>query len=719
VSPPEDSATPGPSFPGVATNSQHGDQTEHVNGTRLAVVGARDDELRIPWFDDDVDVLTAALAYAAAGWYLAPVKRGTKHPGSVLGTGWQLRTSRDPEVLVSWFAGTDYGIALHAGRSGAVVFDVDTPSLLPAVLSHAEAECHPPTQYTRADDDGDGRRHLVFAMPPGRVLGNGGGGLGEAWGEVRGANGVIIVEPTPHPDGGRYRWIACAKVPELPEEIAAMLPDAERHEVAATSAEVGEFARAHNTGDGTAGIGGPLTVFARDAGGSRHKALMDAACWLAREARAGAYSAAEARKALRDAFIAAMAVARPRKPGEKPDRVLTPAEARKEFEDGWAWAVAQALAMTVQECRNRIGAPVAEEPVEAVSEDAESDGEVRPTMRDRLLSVFDLGGLPPVAPLIRGLLYRGTLAQMSGPPGSYKSFVMLAWAISVALGRDFGHHRVGESGPVVIVAAEGATGLQARILAFCELNGIDPAETVGRLYVLPEPVQIDQRRVDISEALVTVAEVGAVLLVLDTRARCTVGLEENSSTEQGHAIAGADRIVNGGCTVLTVHHAGRNGGPRGSNAWDGAVWSDLRLTGGGLMATVGCHKHKDVPDGCEHLFRLIPHVVSEAAMPSHAGESDQDWTDRRTTLVAAPPGLSASGTVVAKTGQVVRDVVRRCAGAKGLTRPEIVRFAEEKGAGRSQVYEAINTLLKAGVLVDVGTANTSRFRLAPGIEDES
>jgi hypothetical protein len=33
----------------------------------------------------DMSRLEAALAYAAAGWYVGPEKRGTKNPGNVLG----------------------------------------------------------------------------------------------------------------------------------------------------------------------------------------------------------------------------------------------------------------------------------------------------------------------------------------------------------------------------------------------------------------------------------------------------------------------------------------------------------------------------------------------------------------------------------------------------------------------------------------------------------
>lgn len=164
--------------------------------------------LTIPALDRDADCLTAALAYAHAGWYVGPVKAGSKHPGSVLRDHWHTKTSRDPQVIAAWFAGTDYSIFLHCGRSGAVVFDVDHPDKMPAILRKAIAQAAPPFQSTRTDEPGRG--HYVFAVPPGRTFGNGTGTLGGDWGEVRGTNGVIIVEPSAHAkqtDGGRYKWV--------------------------------------------------------------------------------------------------------------------------------------------------------------------------------------------------------------------------------------------------------------------------------------------------------------------------------------------------------------------------------------------------------------------------------------------------------------------------------------------------------------------------------
>ena len=194
--------------------------------------------LSIPDDINEADTLTAALAYASAGWYVLPVRTDTKHPGSVVGAGWPSMSSRDPKTIAGWFAATDHGIALHCGRSGAVVLDVDDYDNIPdEVLTVIETtDC--PYQSTRTDQPGRG--HYLLANETGRRIGNGLGKLASSkkWGEVRGANGVIIVAPSMHPSGGHYRWERTGAVPPIPEYLAEALPDSTNPENTATDAEI-------------------------------------------------------------------------------------------------------------------------------------------------------------------------------------------------------------------------------------------------------------------------------------------------------------------------------------------------------------------------------------------------------------------------------------------------------------------------------------------------
>ena len=325
-------------------------------------------------------------------------------------------------------------------------------------------------------------------------------------------------------------------------------------------------------------------------------------------------------------------------------------------------------------------------------------------LRDRLLSLTDLRTLPPVQPLIDGLLYRDTLGQLSGPPGCYKTFVAIAMSCALAAGESFGSFVVPKPGKVVYVAAEGVSGLETRILAWCEVWEVDPAVLRDRLFVLPLPIQLGDR-VDVSQAVDIVRDTEADLLVLDTRARCTLGLDENSATAQGAAIDAADRIrTAAGCTVLGVHHSSRTGSAgRGSNAWDGAVWSDLRMEGGGLQAVIHCEKHKEVGAGCDHHFSLVRHTVSKDLMP-HRFE-----LDRRTLVLSRTgPGLDS---LSANSHRVVLDIIRTSAPDEGFTGPQIVEMAEAANVKKSTMYQALKWLVSEEYVKNIGTQHRSRYVL--------
>lgn len=349
------------------------------------------------------------------------------------------------------------------------------------------------------------------------------------------------------------------------------------------------------------------------------------------------------------------------------------------------------------------GAAVIPHPAGQVTQQRELEEASRVHLRDRLLSLGDLANVPPVHPLVEGLLYADTLAQVSGPPGSYKSFLVLALACSVALGEDFEGHKVPAAGTVVYVAAEGASGLRARVLAWCELANVDPARLEGKLLFLPQPIQLGSV-VDVGEAVEMVRDLGAALLVLDTRARCTLGLEENSATEQGKAVHSSELIQRAaGCTVLGVHHSSRAGSAgRGSNAWDGAVWTDLRLTGDELTAKLHCEKHKDVPAGCDHHFRLVPHTVSEGLMPKC------DVQQRSTLVIVRTDPLDASPETKPST-RSIWEIIRTTAGLEGLTKAGVRDLAMEAGHSRTIAYEAVSALVNMGALQNIGSDKTPRY----------
>ncbi|OQQ31012.1 hypothetical protein A6410_05110 [Prescottella equi] len=258
----------------------------------------------------------------------------------MVGRGWHKKSTRDPEQIREWWGGNpDYGIALHSGRSGAVVFDLDVDELtdLPEVLR--EALQHGKFQSTRRG--ANARGHYVFAVPSGELYGNGAGAFA-GFGDVRGTNGVIIASPTPHLDadskGGGYLWTESGAFPVLPDTLRACLRLASEAEAKPmTDVELGDFFAKYTENDRPGALNGVLKVFEQNVNGgmSRHEALVRALPMAYREAIAGCYPAQTATAEIQEAFTAAFHLTARGSGRRRP----TP----DEFARTARWAAAQAL----------------------------------------------------------------------------------------------------------------------------------------------------------------------------------------------------------------------------------------------------------------------------------------------------------------------------------------------------------------------------------------
>ena len=181
--------------------------------------------LKIPAFKGGETLLECANAYIDCGWWILPIRNGSKNPGSILGAGWPQKSSNDKGQAEIWFKNaTDVGIALHTGKSKAFVMDVDAYKRLVAILRKVLKKSASPFQSTRSDDPDRG--HYIFALPANTKYSNSPGALGKEWGEIRTGNSVIVAYPTTHVKadvGGRYKWIVSGDVPILPTDIASKL----------------------------------------------------------------------------------------------------------------------------------------------------------------------------------------------------------------------------------------------------------------------------------------------------------------------------------------------------------------------------------------------------------------------------------------------------------------------------------------------------------------
>ncbi len=171
-------------------------------------------------------------------------------------------------------------------------------------------------------------------------------------------------------------------------------------------------------------------------------------------------------------------------------------------------------------------------------------------------------------PVVQGVLFRDTLAWIAGPSGTFKSFVTADLAFRYGA-EDLDYHgRRMTSGRALLVIAEGAGGYADRRAAWEKEHDRE----VKNVVIYPAPLQLADTLKEMPALLSVLREEEAAgngfgLVVFDTQAMCTVGVDENSS-EMNLIMNVLHRIreVSGAC-VLVVHHYGKkeSAGMRGSS----------------------------------------------------------------------------------------------------------------------------------------------------------
>jgi len=227
------------------------------------------------------------------------------------------------------------------------------------------------------------------------------------------------------------------------------------------------------------------------------------------------------------------------------------------------------------------------------------------------LTASELKQLPPPVPLVEGILFRDTLAVLDGDSATYKSFIALDMALSVATGTPWQGRRV-RQGAVVYIVAEGLSGMGQRVDAWELRRGHtapDNCVFVPRAANLTDKGEVQA----LCEYIQSLPERPA-LIVIDTLARSIAGAEENSSKDMGLAVEAMDKLrwVCGGATVLALHHVNKaKGDIRGSSALRGAIDTELKTKKERKgVVTLSCEKQKDAEE-----FEPITLVGESVSVP--------------------------------------------------------------------------------------------------------
>jgi AAA domain len=317
-------------------------------------------------------------------------------------------------------------------------------------------------------------------------------------------------------------------------------------------------------------------------------------------------------------------------------------------------------------------------------------------LRARLLTAAEVIKRPPPAALIDGLVFKSTLALLYGQPKSFKSFLALDVALSIAGGRDWGG-RATAQGPVVYVAAEGLAGLGKRIQAWEQAYGHKRTVTGEAFYVLPEKVRLLEPG-DVGALVELVCLVKPLLVILDTLNRCLVGGDENDSEDMGRALDAVDQVRQAGTTVLVVHHADKAGRHyRGHSSLEGAVDTVLKLERTGKAIILTSEAQKDAAEAPPIQLRTDrQELESDTSLVLYCHEGVAVTEDE------APP---AELELLATLGSTF--------GSNGASASQLLKVS---GMADRTFYRALKGLVERGLLRNAGTATRTRYVAVPAVD---
>jgi hypothetical protein len=228
-----------------------------------------------------------------------------------------------------------------------------------------------------------------------------------------------------------------------------------------------------------------------------------------------------------------------------------------------------------------------------------------PQRKIKVKTLGELRATPPPSFMVADYIIENSFAVLYGAPASFKSFLAIDWALSIAHGVDW-NGRPTAQGAVVYLAMEGQSGIAVRAEAWHRDRQLGDdgvpfyAVTTPIGMAMEDAPDVIQLRQAVED---TLGGVSPDLIVVDTLARSFAGsgADENSATDMGMFIRSCDLLKEWfDCTVLAVHHSGKDyeKGLRGSSSLLGAVDTSIAIkrTTGTEYIEVIVQKQKDVSE---------------------------------------------------------------------------------------------------------------------------
>ena len=339
----------------------------------------------------------------------------------------------------------------------------------------------------------------------------------------------------------------------------------------------------------------------------------------------------------------------------------------------------------------------------------------------KIKTLDELRKTPPPSFLVGDYIIDKSLAVVFGAPASYKSFLVLDWALSVAHGSDW-NGRPTVAGRCLYLAMEGQSGISVRAAAWHKDRVLSDAD--APFYTVTQPLSMALDQSDdirlLVEAIDAMGEAPS-LIIVDTLARSFAGgADENSATDMGTFIRNLDLIRERyDCTVVVVHHTGKSGDIRGSSALMGAVDTaiSIKRETGTNQVCVRVDKQKDVEE-CEPIYLQAREVsFVSGVIGSERTSIVLDVTDR-----AQPRGKGVQSEVKL----FALEVLRECLKDTNLTEtkgddfgvPEDVFKAVLKAKYQEQNHKPLHGTQVTRVTKDWSTGEGALFTYNNGLVNE-
>ncbi len=294
-----------------------------------------------------------------------------------------------------------------------------------------------------------------------------------------------------------------------------------------------------------------------------------------------------------------------------------------------------------------------------------------PERRDRIYPLHDYAdNVQDPAWLIPGMIPSQGIGMLYGESGSYKSFIALDMALSLAFGIPGQWGAPPVKNDVLFLAGEGPVATaKKRWPAWMEWQNIE-FRSDHRFFISPEvPLYTDSAAWENVKLDLATLKAKPSLIIIDTLTRLITGLDENSAKDASLVTKFMEQLARYfECFVLAIHHTGKdqNKGARGSSAFYANMDTviSMKLKQGGSELRVKKQKDADVQD---EIFNFAVKEVGTSIILERTAELADLTTKKQTSRYGWASVQEVVGVLQSNGGEMSDSVLcMEIAGSHGI-----------------------------------------------------